>query len=170
MARHEGQALWPRRHHHFHRRHLGRGGLTAYGAAKAGTIGLAKSLAHEGQGVGIKVNAVAPGARTAMSAAMFADGSGWRWRPENVSPLVVYLASEACRHNGEIFSAMAGHFARVATVQGAGAKLDSRDRIIPEHVMDAMPEIEAMAGAAALSNGLGEVVRQASVLHDRPSA
>ena len=36
--------------------------------------------------------------------------------------------------------------------------------------MDAMPEIEAMAGAAALSNGLGEVVRQASVLHDRPSA
>ena len=52
-------------------------GHTAYGAAKAGVIGLSLSLAREVGGRGIRVNAVAPGyIETDMTAAIPADKRG----------------------------------------------------------------------------------------------
>ena len=69
-----------------------------YGAAKAGIAALTLVAAAELARYGVIVNAIAPCARTPMTEAVFADAmarpeTGFdAMAPENVSPLVVWLA------------------------------------------------------------------------------
>ncbi len=133
--------------------------LSGYCAGKAGVIGLARGLAHEGEGSGIKVNVITPGAKTRMSADMFEGKGGWTWRPELVAPAVLYLTSEQCRHNGAIFAAMAGHFARVEPLQGPGMTFDPRVEVTPEEVLAAMNQIEGLEGARSMGHGLSGEIR-----------
>lgn len=78
-------------------------GQTAYGAAKAGLIGLTKSLAREVARKGITVNAVAPGfVETSMTAALGEDARthlaelapiGRPVTPDEVAAAIAFLAS-----------------------------------------------------------------------------
>ncbi|NNL84862.1 MAG: SDR family oxidoreductase [Myxococcales bacterium] len=91
---------------------LGNFGQTNYGAAKMGLVGLAHVLAQEGAKYNIKANAIAPIARTRMTESLLgplADALD----PECVTPLVVYLVSEACEQTHEIFSVGGGRYARM---------------------------------------------------------
>lgn len=82
---------------------VGSPGQANYAAAKAGMIGLTKSLAREGGPFGIRVNAVAPGfIRTEMmrgvpqQAIEFYETTAALGRigdPEEVAPIVAFLAS-----------------------------------------------------------------------------
>ena len=69
-----------------------------YGAAKAGILGLTRSVAAEWAEHGIRVNAVAPGGRTARSGAAPREGQltggGDPEYIENVAAATVYLASD----------------------------------------------------------------------------
>jgi len=86
----------------------GNAGQTNYAASKAGLIGFTKSLAREVASRGITVNAVAPGfIETDMTAkipekikeALLSQiPLGRVGRPEEVSPAVVFLASEAASY------------------------------------------------------------------------
>jgi NAD(P)-dependent dehydrogenase (short-subunit alcohol dehydrogenase family) len=87
---------------------LGLPGNTAYGIAKGGVIGLARSLALAGRRHGITANCIAPAASTRM-----AGESGPHMPPELVAPMVAYLAHESCSASGEIYTAGAGRFARL---------------------------------------------------------
>lgn len=87
---------------------LGLIGNTAYGIAKGGVIGLARSLAIAGRRHGIAANCIAPAASTRM-----AGEGGPDMPPEQVAPMVAYLAHESCPANGEIYTAGAGRFARL---------------------------------------------------------
>ncbi|TVZ02151.1 SDR family NAD(P)-dependent oxidoreductase [Trebonia kvetii] len=79
---------------------MGSVGQGNYAAAKAGIAALTINASAEWARYGITVNAVAPNARTPMTEAVFADKmrapeSGFdAMHPGNVSPLVVWLASE----------------------------------------------------------------------------
>lgn len=90
----------------------------SYAAAKAGVIGLTRSLCRAGAPHGIKVNLIAPAAMTRMAGPPSADGE-----PEAdgqspmaaglVAPMAAFLAHESCPVSGEIYAAGAGRFARM---------------------------------------------------------
>jgi len=86
-------------------------GTAAYAAAKGGVIALTRVIASEGAAHGITCNAVAPLARTRMSAAFLA-GDADDLAPDGLAPLVVYLASAASAAvNGEVFRFRRGRIA-----------------------------------------------------------
>lgn len=104
----------------------GKGGLTAYGAAKGAIYGLMRCLAPEAEGADIRVNTVLPGAATRMVSARTA--TLWEARPglgdpAHVTPIVAYLANRACAVTGAAYSAGGGYFARDAVMQGPGIRL-----------------------------------------------
>jgi 3-oxoacyl-[acyl-carrier protein] reductase len=86
----------------------GNPGQSAYAATKAGLLGLGKSLAKELGSRGIRVNVVAPGLiETSMTAEMPAAARqhyldtialGRAGTPEDVAPVVTFLASDAARY------------------------------------------------------------------------
>jgi len=80
----------------------------SYATAKAGVVGLTRSLSTAGVAHGIKINAVAPAAMTRMAGPGGDDTS-----VDLVAPMVVFLAHEACPVSGEIYAAGFGRFARI---------------------------------------------------------
>ena len=93
---------------------FGNFGQTNYGAAKSGLVGLSNVLAVEGARAGILSNVICPVAKTRMTEELlgaFAD----QLAPELVTPMVVFLASEACTFTHEVFSAAGGRYARIFT-------------------------------------------------------
>jgi NAD(P)-dependent dehydrogenase (short-subunit alcohol dehydrogenase family) len=86
-------------------------GAGVYGATKSGIAAITVSHAQELARLGVRVNAVAPCARTRMVnesptvLAMMPKVEGFdRHAPEHVAPLVVYLASSLCRFTGRVFA------------------------------------------------------------------
>ncbi|WP_411128876.1 SDR family oxidoreductase [Streptomyces sp. x-19] len=102
---------------------LGSVGQGNYSAAKAGILGLTLVAAAELGRYGIQVNALAPAARTRMTEQTFADtmaaptdGDFDAMAPENVSPLVVWLASaDSAGITGRVFEAEGG---RITVMEG----------------------------------------------------
>lgn len=86
----------------------GNPGQSVYAATKAGLLGLAKSLAKELGSRNVRVNAVAPGLiETAMTSEMPSAARehylntialGRSGSPEDVAPVVTFLASDAARY------------------------------------------------------------------------
>jgi len=92
---------------------FGSTGQANYSSAKAGIVSLTWVFARELERYGVRANAIAPRARTAMtqSMSMFdAPEEGFdRFEPANVSPVVVWLASEAAADvTGQVFIVIGG--------------------------------------------------------------
>ena len=97
---------------------LGNVGQSNYGAAKSGIASFSLIIAEELGRYGVRVNAIAPAARTRMTestpglsdyvvkppdAAVFDV-----WDPANISPLVATLAMEDCAATGQVFFVQGG--------------------------------------------------------------
>jgi NAD(P)-dependent dehydrogenase (short-subunit alcohol dehydrogenase family) len=83
----------------------------SYATAKAGVIGMTRSLATAGRRHGIKVNAIAPAAFTRMAGPRTETSD--QMPPEIVAPLAAFLAHQSCPVTGEVYAAGAGRFARM---------------------------------------------------------
>ncbi|MGH9305407.1 MAG: SDR family oxidoreductase [Acidimicrobiales bacterium] len=97
---------------------LGNPGQTNYGAAKAGIAAFTTIAADELKRYGVRVNAIAPAARTRMTEATPGLGDIVQapsdpgkfdvWDPANISPLVAYLSTADCPANGKVFFVQGG--------------------------------------------------------------
>ncbi|KAA9158238.1 SDR family oxidoreductase [Amycolatopsis acidicola] len=138
---------------------LGSIGQGNYSAAKAGIAGLTVIAAAEFARYGITVNAIAPSARTRMTENTFdmaAPEDGFdAMAPENVSPLVVWLGSEASGSvSGRVFEVDGGRVSlaqawRHGPVADKGARWEPGELgPVVERLIAESPEPEPVYGAS----------------------
>ena len=110
-------------------------GQSNYGAAKTGIATFSQIIAKELARYQVKSNTIAPGARTRLTLAtpglediMTPKGDSFdQWDPANISPLVAYLASEACVFTGETFLVQGGNVTMIESwSRGQGVDRDAR--------------------------------------------
>jgi NAD(P)-dependent dehydrogenase (short-subunit alcohol dehydrogenase family) len=97
---------------------FGNAGQSNYAAAKAGIVGMTLVLARELARYGVTVNAIAPRARTRLTATVGGaeafmaakEGEFDAWSPDNIAPVVGFLASDAAAEvSGQVFVVWGSH-------------------------------------------------------------
>jgi NAD(P)-dependent dehydrogenase (short-subunit alcohol dehydrogenase family) len=127
-------------------------GQSNYGAAKSGIATFTEIAAKELIRYGVRVNAIAPAARTRLTLATPGVGDQIQppvepgrfdvWDPANISPLVGWLATEGCPATGKVFYVQGG---RVAVFQPwtIVEQVERDDRWTIAELDDAMPKLLA---------------------------
>jgi NAD(P)-dependent dehydrogenase (short-subunit alcohol dehydrogenase family) len=126
-------------------------GQSNYGAAKSGIATLSIIAAKELGRYGVTVNAIAPGALTRMTEPLSGSRAAaqvgeWNERaPENVAPLVAWLASpQSAGVTGQVFLVSGGRIA-IATGWGRGPGVDRGARWEPADLGDVIQKLIAEA-------------------------
>jgi NAD(P)-dependent dehydrogenase (short-subunit alcohol dehydrogenase family) len=134
-------------------------GQTNYGAAKAGIAALTVIASIELGRYGVTVNAVAPAALTRMTENLRPDrpvapeGQFDPSAPDNIAPLVVWLAGPTARDvTGRVFNIRGGHVS-VAEGWSAGPGADHPTRWTQEALDDVLPELLREAAPNARMDG-----------------
>lgn len=130
----------------------GEHGLPAYSAAKAGLIGLMRSLALEGRSHRVYVNAISPFARTQMTddtlAAAGIEGLG----PEEVAPVVAELVAADSTVSGQVIIAAGGGLSRASALNSLPRRVTPEGEdyasVLSEVLED--PLTEEYSGAVAM--------------------
>lgn len=140
---------------------MGSVGQGAYAAAKAGIAALTLVQSAELGRYGVTANAIAPAARTRMTEAVFADTmaapeSGFDpMAPENVAPLVAWLASaESADVTGRVFEVEGGVLS-IADGWQHGPRVERDERWDPAAVGPAVAELLEATPAPAPVYGAG---------------
>jgi NAD(P)-dependent dehydrogenase (short-subunit alcohol dehydrogenase family) len=128
---------------------VGSFGQANYASAKLAVVGLARTLALEGAKYGVRANAVSPSARTRIETSLKkpAEDVFDVFDPDNVSPLICWLALADCPATGQVFQAYGN---RVEVIQPSTIgvdvrtsgrwKLDELDSAL-RHRMPALPKL-----------------------------
>ena len=130
-------------------------GQTNYGAAKLALVGFMNTLKIESEKHNIKVNTIAPTARTRLTEDVLPPDLADKLKPEFIAPLVLYLCSEQCPVTGAIYNAGMGYYNRVAIMTGSGVQLHGGIEIpTPEDVAKNIGKITSLEGAAEYHDAL----------------
>jgi NAD(P)-dependent dehydrogenase (short-subunit alcohol dehydrogenase family) len=132
-------------------------GQANYGAAKAAMIGLMNVLHLEGVKNDIRVNVLAPTARTAMTEGLLSPVAAELLAPESVTPAVLFLVSENAPSR-VILGAGAGVFAVTHIGETPGVYLDENERD-PETIAARFAEISDPATAAPLKDAFSQTYK-----------
>jgi NAD(P)-dependent dehydrogenase (short-subunit alcohol dehydrogenase family) len=136
-------------------------GQANYGAAKAAMVGLMNVLHQEGAKYDIRVNTLAPTARTAMTENLLDADAAELLAPEAVTPGLLYLVS-ADAPSRVILGAGAGAFAVTHILESPGLYL-SEDERTPETIAARFAEIADRAAAAPLENAFAQTFKFTSL-------
>jgi NAD(P)-dependent dehydrogenase (short-subunit alcohol dehydrogenase family) len=129
-------------------------GQANYGAAKAGMIGLMNVLHLEGAKNDIRVNILAPTARTGMTEGLLSPVAAELMTPESVTPAVLFLVSENAPSR-VILGAGAGVFAVTHIGETPGIYLDESERT-PETIAARFAEISDPRTAEPLKDAFSQ--------------
>ena len=115
----------------------------AYGAAKAGVIGLMHGVRLSADPLGIKVNCISPFALTRLGDIFPKDIADYI-DPVQVASAVALLCSEGYPVSGDIVIAGGGHFATARTLESGGIDIDDPAEVSAEAIVARLAEISDM--------------------------
>jgi NAD(P)-dependent dehydrogenase (short-subunit alcohol dehydrogenase family) len=147
----------------------GNHGVANYAVAKAGIIGLADVAALEGAADDVKCNVIVPSAVTRMAEGL--DTSAYPpMCPEQVAPVVGWLAHESCSITGEMLIAVAGRVARAAIAESPGVYRPSWSIEEVAEKLDAIRDINAPLVFPVVPDGHAEHLRYSFARVEREGA
>ncbi|KAG6917014.1 hypothetical protein DXG01_004279 [Tephrocybe rancida] len=139
------KAVWP----HFQKQQFGRivttcsqvgiygnFGQANYSTAKAGIMGLTKTLAIEGKKYNIVCNVIAPSAGTAMTSTVWPQEMVDAFKPDFIAPLVGYLSSaDNTETSGSLFEVLGGWAAQTRWQRAGGYGFPTNKPYTPEDIV-----------------------------------
>ncbi|KAM3867409.1 peroxisomal multifunctional enzyme type 2 [Diretmus argenteus] len=112
-------------------------GQANYSAAKLGLLGLANTLAIEGQKYNIHCNTIAPTAGSRLTQTVMPPDLLESLKAEYVAPLVLWLCHEQCQENGGLFEVGAGWIGKLRWERSQGRIVRHKNKSMsPEAVRD----------------------------------
>ncbi|KAK9310148.1 hypothetical protein QLX08_000433 [Tetragonisca angustula] len=124
-------------------------GQANYSAAKMGLIGLANTLAIEGQSKNIHTNIIIPTAASRLTEDVLPPEIFEQLKPELIAPVVVWLCHEKCMENGSIIESALGWAGKCHVIRSSGSVLrpDLSSNVTPEDVEERWSAITDMSTA-----------------------
>lgn len=99
-------------------------GQANYSAAKLACVGFGETLAKEGYKYNIKVNIIAPLAKSRMTETILPPDVLETLSPAKIAPLVLFLTSEESPSTGSIYEVAAGFYAQIRWERSGGLYLN----------------------------------------------
>ena len=121
-------------------------GQANYAAAKAGLIGLGRSLAIEGKRRGINVNMLAPIAASQLTATVMPETMLQKLGADLVTPLVVCLAHAGCDETGGLFEIGGGWVTRLRLERSEAVSVSSAEQFSAELLKESWSQLDSFSG------------------------
>jgi NAD(P)-dependent dehydrogenase (short-subunit alcohol dehydrogenase family) len=131
---------------------MGSYGQSNYGAAKTAMLGLMNCLQFEGAKSNVLVNCICPIAATRMTENLLPKEMEKYLAPDQVSPAVAWMCSDACTTSGNVITGGAGYFANIRFFKTEGVQFDPREPVTVDMFANAWPQIDDL-NTAKLNKG-----------------
>lgn len=131
-------------------------GQVNYSMAKLGQLGMAQSLAIEGQKRNILVNTIAPLAASRLTETVMPPDMLKNLDPAYVTPLVLKLCDENSAETNGLFEVGAGWFGKLRWQRANGLGLDVKGDVTPEAINAAWDKVVNFDDEPTYPSSIGE--------------